>query len=78
MATIVKKLPKRRGGTGREEVYPWGEWLDGRVRKLTPGEDFVTNVTGFRNVCHKAARRHGVKVATRMEDGSFYLQAYSD
>lgn len=45
--------------------YPWDEWLDGSVWRLTPKVDFPCSVESFRSLASKAANiRHG-KITTR-------------
>lgn len=77
MATIIAQLPPATR-KGKEEKYPWAEWLDGQARLLTKGEDFDCSITSFRPLAHVAARRHGKEIETRtMSDSVVALQCRS-
>lgn len=60
----------------RESKYPWGEWLDGRVWKLTSGVDFDTNAATFRDMCFNRVSGTDLKVRTRVKGNVIHLQAY--
>lgn len=80
MAKVLKEhefpRPNRKA---RHQEYPWDKWLDGKIRKLTRGEDFFATVTSFRTVTYRAAAVRGVRVVTdRIDDNTIVIQAFDD
>jgi hypothetical protein len=75
MAEVVDELPKVNGQLGRPPTYPWAEWLDGRVWKLTQGEDFSSKPRIFGNMARGSGARRGVKVETRVDGDVLYIRA---
>ena len=65
MSEIVDVFDFRKG-LGRKEAYPWDEWADGQVRKLTRGVDFRAEVSSFQNAAYAWARRHNLVASTRI------------
>ena len=56
--------------------YPWNEWLDGRIWRLVPAEDFSTSPLMMERVIRGTAVRRKVSVTIRHEDdGCVVLQA---
>jgi hypothetical protein len=56
-------------------IYPWDEYFDGRLWKLTRGEDFVVTANNFAQYARLRAYRRGLKqfhVAVRGND--VYIQ----
>jgi len=72
MAEKVDQFPDL---IGRGRSYPWDEWLDGDVWKLTQGEDFTASMSNFRGLVYMKAQDRQLQVRTRVVDGAFYLQA---
>tara|TARA_B100000131_G_scaffold280562_1_gene286579 strand:+ start:335 stop:562 length:228 start_codon:yes stop_codon:yes gene_type:complete len=59
------------GKTRNEEGYPYDQWLDGQIWKLTRDIDFSCKVQSMRiNLCN-AARARKIKIRTSL--GSDYL-----
>lgn len=56
MAERVEEMPPRRAGAAK---YPWEEWMDGSVWKLTQGEDFPNAARSFRQAVYAAAKIRG-------------------
>jgi hypothetical protein len=75
VAEVVDELPGTRGRLGRPSTYPWDEWLDGRVWKLTRGEDFPSKPRYFGNMAQVSGSRRGVKVETRVDGDDLYIRA---
>lgn len=50
--------------------YPWGEWMDGSVWELVPGEDFKGKPATFRSVALGQAKKRGGKVRTSLLRGT--------
>ena len=71
MAEIVDELPERKGKSNK---YPWKDWLNGKVWKLTQGTDFTCSSQTFRGMVYSASHRKGLKVITREEGNYVYLQ----
>lgn len=60
----------------RSKAYPWDEWLDGQIRKLSRGEDFDGPAMSVERVIRTSANRRGIRVRIRVEGESIYLQAH--
>jgi hypothetical protein len=56
--------------------YPWDEWLDGNVWRLTVGEDFTVEKAAFRTAAYAAAARRlpPGKLRIANESGGLILQ----
>jgi len=65
-------------GTGRTTLrYPWDEWLDGKTRILTRGEDFDSSVAAVRNSIYIKGYRRNVKVRIRIiDENTVQIQAF--
>lgn len=48
----------------REAIYPWDEWADGSVWRLTRDEDFRVTVNAMKASAYSEARRRGLKALT--------------
>lgn len=57
-------------------MYPWAEWLDGRVWLVRIDKDFSCLSESLRSQAHSWGRLLGVLVATRGLDGGVLIQAY--
>jgi hypothetical protein len=75
VAEVVDGLPEALGQVGRRPTYPWDEWLDGRIWKLTRGEDFRPEPRYFGNMAQASGARRGVKVETRVDGDVLYIRA---
>ena len=73
MAEVIDELPKYK--VGPEAKYPWEQWFDGQVWKLTKGADFLTNPESFRRTAGMAAARMHVHAETRVVGDVLFLQA---
>jgi hypothetical protein len=60
--------PKLVNGNRR---YPWEEWFDGQVHKVTP----PTPLRTFHRVAAAAAQRRGLKLWSHTRDGYMLIQA---
>jgi hypothetical protein len=49
-----------------EEKYPYAEWFDGGIWKLSPGEDFNVDLMSFRSCLYMAAKRRKITVKTHI------------
>lgn len=59
----------------RATKYPWDEWLDGSVWRITQGVDFTLSLRAMQSSVIIAARRVGRCVTTRVEGEHLILQA---
>jgi hypothetical protein len=73
MAERVATMPAARPFV-RESKYPWEEWLDGSIWKLTPGFDFSKQGT-MRSLVGQRAKKMGLKVTVRWDGSYLYIQA---
>ncbi len=72
MAERIDSMPeKNRSGASR--LYPWEDWLDGSVWKLTAGEDFKCSPAGLRSLAAK--RTESLTFLIRDDGQTVYLQA---
>lgn len=53
-------------GRKNASVYPWEEWSDGQIRKLTRGIDFTCKVSSFQNAAYWWARKNGLTASTNI------------
>lgn len=54
---------------GRPDKYPWDEWLDGSVWKLTKADDFPgVKAETMRTAAQAAAQKRDLKVRTSVQD----------
>lgn len=67
MATIID-ASEVSWGRGRVAGYPWEEWFDGQTRQLTRNKDFKIKPESLRGQAYTAARRHRVKIRTKILD----------
>lgn len=64
-----------RGRPG--SLYPWDEWLNEAVWRLTTPTDFSVPIDTFRSMAYSAAARKGLSIRTQVEDeNTLILQAY--
>ncbi len=66
-------------GRGGHPMYPWTEWFDGNIWKLTEGEDYnSTKPNNMRAQIYVAAVRHGLRAHVAIVDGgkAIVCQAY--
>jgi hypothetical protein len=77
MAERLDSFPVRRSHA--RSKYPWDEWLDGSVWRLTQGEDFTAKLKSMRVYAATTADRRGLKVRMRIdnEDNTLTIQAWS-
>jgi hypothetical protein len=78
---VLEALPPSKRGTGlttRVEKYPYDSWFDGRVYLLIPGEDFTAKPESLLAGLYGAAKRRGIKIATRTLDEGVAVQKLSN
>lgn len=63
---------------GRKPIYPWDEWTDGKIRELVQGIDFESEITSFRVLIHRTARKRGLKAKTRVTDVGIMVSFYKE
>jgi hypothetical protein len=63
--TDFKFMPRTRG---RSSSYPWDEWFDGAVWKLTRGVDFPGDPHSFRTNAYAKARSRGLRLRAQVID----------
>ena len=61
-----------------ESKYPWNEWADGQVWKLTRGRDFKCQVTSMQVATSVQAKKMYLKARTRIVDQSTIVIQFSD
>ena len=62
---------------GRNEKYPWSEWMDGQIWKLKQGVDFKTKTSSFAAGIRARARKNGIQLKTAMFGEYVVFQAVS-
>lgn len=62
-------------GRGRPTRYPWDQWFDGRIWRLTPDDFAGTTPIKFRQAALSAASRRRLPVKTRIEGDTVVMQA---
>lgn len=71
---MAETIPSFDFQTGSSK-YPWHEWLDGRIWKLTYKVDFTTTPVSFVETCRAAARRNGNNLRTSVNGSVVVIQA---
>lgn len=64
--------------THTNNVYPWGDWLNGKTWELTKGEDFKCTMNSMRVQAYKHASKRGGRVKTKINGLTFYIRFLSD
>jgi hypothetical protein len=62
MARIISEFPVE----WRRRRYPWQEWLDGKARVLTQGEDFTISLVAMQRHFTRTAKEQGLRGQTRI------------
>lgn len=70
MAERVNSFPP-----SKQTSYPWSDWFDGSIWKLTQGEDFTSTFLAFRTLCYQTASRKNMRVQTRQDGNQLWLRA---
>jgi hypothetical protein len=82
MAEIIDKIPEiidKIPARGGRLSYPWDEWFDGQLRKLTAGEDFSVKVHSMYAMARSAAQIRNITLLyNNIRDEHLYLQADLD
>ena len=71
MAETIDAFPE----TPTPARYPWDEWLDGRIWKLTAGDDFNGTARDFSSHIRISAYRRNLLMTIRREGNHLYIQA---
>lgn len=76
MATVLAEFTPRNLG-GRPTKYPWLQWFDGNIWRLTHGVDFDLKLTSFRPSAITMARKLGYRLRYQVDyaNGVIELQA---
>ncbi len=74
MAELLTEFPPINRG-GRPQFYPWDEWFDGQVRRLTKGVDFHCSPNSLRSLAYTTAVNRGLNVRSKVLDKSIVIQA---
>jgi hypothetical protein len=74
MAEVVENFPVLY--RSRTNGYDWKQLFDGQAWKLEAGEDFHCKMQSFRCQVFNAAKKRALKVVTRIDGDSIYLQAF--
>jgi len=74
MATILKNYEPKK--PQRPSRYPWDEWFDGRIRRLTQGKknDFQCSVASMADLCRKTARKREFPVTVHEESKAVVIE----
>lgn len=63
MAEQLESYSFTKGGPS----YPWDEWLNGNVWRLTAGKDFTSKAEVFRSMANSRAKQRGLGLRTNLE-----------
>lgn len=68
MAETLPELPQPRRSDGTfVEIYPWDDWLDGRIWRVKQGVDFQVSPRSFATMVRVTAWRRGLRARTRID-----------
>ena len=71
---ILNEMPSVKR-SGREELYPWSIWFDGKSRLLEGGKAFSCPPKSMKANIYAAATRHGVEIKVRSLGDDLAIQA---
>lgn len=71
---MAEELSEFQFDTG-VSMYPWAEWLDGKIYKLTKGEDYKSQTDSFRSTAQEHARKRGKVLRTKVTENGIVIQA---
>lgn len=66
MAKVLKEY--ERTPPGRPAIYPWDDWLDGRIWMIKQGEDFDSDINAMSEHIRRTAQRRGIVISVYMHD----------
>jgi len=75
MASRLREFPKDEKES--EAQYPWGQWLDGSVWKITKDSDFHIGLGGFMYKVYSEASKRDLIVRVKLQDSSVVVQAFT-
>ena len=67
MAEVIEDMPF---DSSNAKKYPWDEWLDGRIWKLTRGSDFSISAVNMRTTIYARALRRGLRASVSVKEDS--------
>jgi len=76
MAEKLDQWPRNRLRRGAYSRYPWEQWLDGNIWKLTKDEDFFAEIRSMRIMVYKQARDRNARCNTTvLDENTIVIQA---
>jgi len=69
MAEVLDEWPK-----SARSLYPWDEWLDGRIWRLKAGEDFTIPLENMRNLVWQETRTRDLRLTTATVEGDLIIR----
>lgn len=72
MAEVLQSFEFKE--THKPSRYPWDEWCDGRIWKVTQGVDFHIKTVSFRQNLAYVATRRKLRLRTRIIDNTMVFQ----
>jgi len=73
MREVVKTIEWEK--RGRHSLYDWDVLLNGKQWAMVEDEDFNCRPGSFRNGARNMAKKRGLKIQTKIEGGTVFLQA---
>lgn len=74
MAKVLRKHKFGPTPSGRESIYRWDDWLDGRIWQLTKGKDFNCLTNSMRVQAYARARERQLRVRTTIHGDTLIIQ----
>jgi len=71
MAEKIESYKARH--VGAKQVYPWDEWLDGSIWRLTHCEDFECSIVSIGCYIRATAKKRGFKCSVYVEGESVVI-----
>lgn len=75
MASRLREFPKDEPES--KGKYPWGQWLDGSIWKITKDSDFDEGFDTFISKVHFEAIERDLIVRVKLKDTSVIVQAFT-
>ena len=60
------------GQGGKHSKYPWKQYTDGQIWKLTQGVDYTCTTESFKQAAYSWSKRHDLKLRIHMDKQSSY------
>ena len=72
MAQVLESYDFKR--VGRQPQYPYDQWFDGQIWKISKGIDFNCTIESMRVSLFNTAKKRGIKIRTTKKSDTIIFQ----